>query len=160
MDRETLIKARALLENVTPLRTDCGLLCSHVCCTDPDGDDAGMLLFPGEDALVEGAGRIREEDGRKVFVCDGRCERTVRPFACRIFPLSPVKDAEGRWIVKTDRRAHAMCPLAAHGLHGMDRAFVNACVRAVRLIVSDPDGERFLNEWAENEESLADLFDR
>ena len=44
-----VLTARALLSNLTPLKSDCGRLCGGACC---QGDDAtGMLLFPGEEAL-------------------------------------------------------------------------------------------------------------
>ena len=45
----TVLAARDLLRELTPLKTDCGRLCGGACC---EGDEeTGMLLFPGEDAL-------------------------------------------------------------------------------------------------------------
>ena len=32
MNAETLRRAKALLENETPLKTDCGALCGAACC--------------------------------------------------------------------------------------------------------------------------------
>ena len=47
---EAVKAARDLLENVTPLPTDCGAFCSAACCKDdPDYETSGMLLFPGEE---------------------------------------------------------------------------------------------------------------
>ena len=51
---EAVKAARDLLENVTPLPTDCGAFCSAACCKDdPDYETSGMLLFPGEEALYD-----------------------------------------------------------------------------------------------------------
>ena len=43
-----LWEARAMLENLTPLKSDCGKRCGHACCQSPAGEERGMLLFPGE----------------------------------------------------------------------------------------------------------------
>ena len=53
--KEALLAARDLLEQVTPLSTDCGALCGAACCQDsPDEDSvAGMLLFPEEAPLYD-----------------------------------------------------------------------------------------------------------
>ena len=47
---DSLARARALLENVTPLHADCGLSCGHACSRSLEGELSGMLLFPGEEA--------------------------------------------------------------------------------------------------------------
>ena len=60
-----LAQCRALLEEVTPLRRDCGALCGAACCSSLEGEETGMLLFPGEEEacgdqpgfrITEGAG--------------------------------------------------------------------------------------------------------
>ena len=48
---ESLVAARKLLEVITPLQTDCGLVCGGACCQTHPGEETGMLLFPGEAAL-------------------------------------------------------------------------------------------------------------
>ena len=68
MNAETLRRAKALLENETPLKTDCGALCGAACCrTDADGK-GGVYLFPGEDAaeieVPAGDAVLRHGDGR------------------------------------------------------------------------------------------------
>ena len=105
-----------------------------------------MYLFPGEEALLPGAGG----DFAPIYTCDGRCAREERPLACRIFPLTPVKKEHG-WGVKMDVRARAMCPLARFGTRGLDPDFVRAVRDAVRLIAADPEGEAFLEKWAARE---------
>ena len=102
-----------------------------------------MYLFPGEEALLPGAGG----DFAPIYTCEGACALGGRPLACRIFPLTPVKKERG-WGVKMDVRARAMCPLARSGTRGLDPEFVRAVREAVRLIAQDPEGEAFLERWA------------
>ena len=82
-----------------------------------------------------------------MLMCAGPCDRAARPFACRIFPLTPVKGEKG-WTVRMDARARGLCPLYRHGARGLNPDFARAAVRALRLIASDPEGEEFLNRWA------------
>ena len=67
-----VLAARELLSTLTPLKTDCGALCSHACCA---GDETtGMLLFPGEEALCAG------DWCRKIF--SGSWSRILSITAC------------------------------------------------------------------------------
>jgi hypothetical protein len=106
--------ALAAVGRLTPLPADCGALCGGLCCRG--GAEDGMLLFPGEEALLKNARflrfRRRALDGRPVTmaVCRGRCVRARRPLACRIYPLAPrLKD--GLLTVAPDPRARLRCPL-------------------------------------------------
>ena len=45
---EAVMAARDLLEQVTPLRTDCGRYCGGACCLSDEDGQGGMLLVPGE----------------------------------------------------------------------------------------------------------------
>ena len=58
--------ARKKLKNVTPLKKDCGRVCGAACCRSPEGEETGMLLFPGEEELYAGKNgwRIRETCAR------------------------------------------------------------------------------------------------
>ena len=46
---EAVEQARALLETLTPLKRDCGRLCGARCCRSLEGEETGMVLFPGEE---------------------------------------------------------------------------------------------------------------
>ena len=129
MDKDTVLRARALIGERTPLRSDCGQLCGAACCQADEDGQGGMYLFPGEEALLPGAGG----DFAPIYTCEGACAREERPLACRIFPLTPVKKENG-WGVKMDVRARAMCPLSRSGTRGLDPDFVRAVREAVRLI--------------------------
>lgn len=159
MDRERLMRARALLAGSTPMARDCGRLCGAACC-QPDADgQGGAYLFPGEEELLgplEWARVVsdrRELGGKtaRMLVCQGQCDRDRRPLGCMIFPLTPQTDENGGVEVRFDRRARAMCPLLRHGLSGMRRDFVADVERALRLIAEDEEGLRFLRDWEELE---------
>lgn len=149
MDRETLLRARQAIGELTPMLCDCGSLCGAACCA-PDADgQGGVYLFPGEEALLAGCdwGRIVPDAFAPMLMCDKMCDRSRRPLACRIFPLTPARGRNGLWTVRMDARARAMCPLAGHGLNGLDPRFLRAARDALRLIAEQPEGEAFLERW-------------
>lgn len=141
---KTLKEARALLNDVTPLNTDCGRLCEGECCKSDETGENGMLLFPFEEAFYKEPTdgfeyRLADDDsmyrGGKRLVCSGACPRDLRPLACRIFPLRirVECDANGentRAVPELDPRAWCCCPLLEMG--GM-RAMSAGFIEAVRL---------------------------
>ena len=156
MNKEILERAYAAIGDLTPMLTDCGALCEAACCeTDEDGQ-GGVYLFPGEDACIGSCewGRIEADAFGPMLVCDDWCDRDRRPLACRIFPLTPVKTAEGKWTVRMDARARAMCPLVRGGVKGLNPEFARAVVKAIRIIAKDPEGEAFLEKWVALEEQF------
>lgn len=105
-----------LLEDVTPIKADCGKLCNAACC---EGDDeTGMYLFPFEETMYDGTEKwlkIYDSDfifnGKpvKLATCNGKCDRKKRPLSCRIFPLF----SSERKHLCADKRASHLCPLVA-----------------------------------------------
>lgn len=100
-------KAREYLENVTPVKSDCGLMCGSLCCKKPDYDNngntgmKGMWLFPGESELYINNKNfdIIHADGNESYpflLCKYSCEngdfckRNERPLFCRLFPYFPL----------------------------------------------------------------------
>ncbi len=112
-----------LLDDVTPLRVDCGQLCSGACCISED-DEAGMYLYPGESCMYKGKAlawmKIETsaflygdaDKAAPILLCDGTCDRKLRPLSCRIFPLIPYLKEGGKPEIIIDPRAKSMCPLA------------------------------------------------
>jgi len=143
--RNEMETARKMLENLTPLKTDCGALCDAACCHPDEDGQGGVTLFPGEAALYEGAAWARVAGG--VLTCGGRCPREMRPLGCRIFPLTPYRKKGGTLAVRVDRRAFAMCPLAPAGVRALDPAFVKAVLSALELIDQTPEGREFIDAW-------------
>lgn len=149
MQQELLLRAYQAISTSTPMTGDCGQLCGAACCK-PDADgQGGVCLLPGEETCAAWGNIVHEPRmNAPMVLCHGACEREHRPFLCRIFPLCPVPGKSGKWTVRMDARARAVCPLAASGLSGLDPAFVRGCARAVQLIAQDSDGEAFLQKWA------------
>lgn len=160
MNQDTLSRAYAAIGGRTPMLNDCGLLCGAACC-QPDADgQGGVYLFPGEPERLEDCGwaRLMPTAFAPMLVCEGRCPRDARPLGCRIFPLTPVRGKSGKWTVRMDARARAMCPLAGHGLGGLDPEFVRAVRDAMRIVAADDGGEAFLERWLALEEEYRKPF--
>ena len=148
-----------LFDNTTPLKVDCGKLCDAACCS---GDDSGMLLFPGEREVY----KLLKPDGFRIemsdltysyngkahktpiLFCDGKCDRYVRPLACRIFPLTPVLDGSGKIEIIIDPRAKSVCPLA-NTLHldEYDEDFLRAVKNTFVLLSKNKQIRAFLEEY-------------
>ena len=130
------------LGELTPLRADCGVLCGGACCK---GDvDTGMRLFPHEESTLS----VRTlENGVRLAVCDGTCDRSKRPLACRIFPFFPTIDERGKIFVEVDDRAVRLCPLLTHADELVfDKRFFKAVKKVGKLLAKDPDCRAFLVE--------------
>ncbi len=145
MDKlEAIVQARALLEEATPLRRDCGTLCGAACCAPDEDGQGGMLLLPGEEALypkVPHGISLRPDSsvlpGLTLFTCSGSCDRCARPLSCRLFPLTPVLEVlDGREVlrIRMDPRAFSVCPLCEGGLRGLDPRFVQAVRDCARIL--------------------------
>lgn len=138
-------RAYRLLENVTPLKFDCGLLCNGKCCTGDN--DAGMCLFPGEEVILDADNdflKIRKEsmvDTEILFAtCNGSCNRRLRPLSCRIFPYVPYLKENGRLTIIEDPRAKYLCPLLAESFEfKIDRRFRRKVFNAFQILIRDKD---------------------
>ena len=149
---DAVARARALLETVTPLDSDCGRVCDGRCCHATE-EHEGMLLFPGETA--DGFSVKTTAAGDRLCVCDGTCDRALRPLACRMFPLFPAVGEDGRVRAVYDVRAFGVCPLVHQCAHvPLRRDFVRAVRRAGRILMSDPACAAFLRRGSEE---IADI---
>lgn len=143
-------RARTLLNNVTPLHTDCGRLCNVACCRADEDGQGGMLLFPGEIALYADCPdfSIVQDDSvmpnARLLICEGVCDRATRPLACRMFPLLPVMK-DNKIAVRLDRRAWAVCPIMECGVRGMREDFRRAVRAAGEVLYEEPSHRAFLN---------------
>ncbi len=93
---ETIARAREIIGALTPLNSDCGVRCGGACCQPDEDGNGGVYLFPGESAEEFSWGRVMKDEFGEMLICDAMCDREHRPFACRIFPLTPVRNAEGK----------------------------------------------------------------
>lgn len=132
-------KAYEFLENVTPVKYDCGKICDKKCCKGNDND--GMLLFPGEEEF------FRESESFEVYYdgryeslavrCKGPCNRSERPLSCRIFPYLIYEDVKNsKFAVAPDIRALDFCPLISEK-YDFDRKFLRALrIASAKLTVN------------------------
>ena len=160
MNKEILERAYAAIGDLTPMLTDCGAMCEAACCEADEDGQGGVYLFPGEQELLGDCewGTVEQDDFAPMLVCEDWCDRDRRPFACRIFPLTPVCNSEGKWTVCMDTRARAMCPLVRSGVKGLNPEFARGVVKALRIIAKDPEGEAFLEKWVALEEQYRFVF--
>lgn len=148
-----------LFDDLTPIKTDCGMLCNKACC---DGSDSGMYLFPGEKEVfklldpswskIENSDFKYTHNGKKYFVpicfCDGDCDRFQRPLACRIFPLTPILDEHGKLQIITDPRAKSVCPLSyAYSVSDYDRKFIKQVKNTFTLLMKNEQFKSFMQEY-------------
>ena len=151
--------AREKLENITPLKRDCGRVCGARCCRPLDGEKTGMLLFPGEaEAYAGKAGwQVLKTARGDLAFCPGTCGREERPLSCRLFPLLPGIGEDGAVRVAVDRRARAVCPLARQGRNALDPAFIEAVREAGEILARNEEQAAFLDRLAEEQEELKSL---
>ncbi|MBQ1391673.1 MAG: hypothetical protein IIY82_07975 [Firmicutes bacterium] len=148
-----------LLNRVSPLDQDCGLLCGAACCTSEyTGDEApemGIYLLPGEDKVHDKkdpwldwtAEEAEDYDfpdswrGKVYFVrCQGpaRCKREIRPLQCRTFPLTPHLNEDDELIMLyNDLDLPYRCPLIEEELP-LNEDFVQATTTVWEHLLADP----------------------
>ncbi len=146
MKKENVITScYSLLRNVTPLEVDCGKICNGKCCGG-DGK-TGMLLFPGEEKLIDPEiSIIKNEKGDSFAVCNGKCDRNKRPLACRIYPLFPiVKNKEEGDYIEVEFDPRADCPLTT-GEYEITRRFEKCVKRVGKYLLLNDDTEMFYRE--------------
>ena len=145
-------KLYRMFEKLTPVRADCGVLCDRACCRGDE--DTGMLLFPYEKTPLP----FVENNGRRLAVCGGACDRSIRPLSCRIFPLFPILDEKGKIEVSVDPRGAGLCPLVRQVEHvDFDPKFLKNVRKAGRILKKNPACRAFLREQTEEIEEVFSL---
>ncbi len=171
--QELILKAYSLLCDVTPLKYDCGALCDSLCCKNngKDGETLGMWLLPYERETLKDCKYYtfgKADDGTETVFCSGRCDRKMRPFACRIYPyyahLSKLENGRIKISVKIDPRARLSCPIAARESYLRPSIRFLAYVKmAIRTLLKDKEISRELFEisdfLSEIEEMQRKFFD-
>jgi hypothetical protein len=152
------VKVYQLLENVTPLLTDCGQLCNKQCCSLEESGQ-GVFLFPGEDKLFETENswcHIKRHisnnihyTGRNSLMldCSGQCPREKRPLVCRLFPMAPYLNREEALEIIFDPDAYFICPLSRLGDYEvLDKHFLEKVRQVWLLLVKEKEIKE--NVWA------------
>ncbi len=143
-----------LLDRVSPIKTDCGLLCDSACCRNTEGN-MGIYLLPGEEKLfsrkeawlrwdVENAEDYEFPDswhGKIYFLtCLGPayCHRKERPLQCRFFPLAPHITRDGKLVmIIFPLKLPYECPLIQNKTD-LEPSFVKAVHTVWARLVQDP----------------------
>ncbi|MFZ5596245.1 MAG: hypothetical protein ACOY31_04445 [Bacillota bacterium] len=141
-----------LTSGVTPLKTDCGLLCGSVCCRPDSGNTLGVYLFPGEEEIFPGKGDwfLRElhdpeeygfpsgwKDPVHFIKCTGPCPREARPLACRFFPLAPHLLTDGTILLIHDTiYLPYSCPLIVNKTP-LEKDFIEAVALSWTMLLED-----------------------
>ncbi len=145
--------AYKLLDQVTPLKKDCGILCNKKCCAEWE-KGVGMYLLPGEEQMFSQDETWLDWEahscddyrfapswtGVVYFVkCNTACPRDKRPFACRTFPLAPYLTDKGVLQIVFDHHSLHVCPLSQEGDKTLlDRRFLKRVREAWILLLEDP----------------------
>lgn len=164
VQKATLLKqAYEFLDNVTPLKFNCGVLCGAKCCkshSTNSTENPGMLLLPQEDSMMDCSHYDMKDSGDgKILVCNGKCNREMRPFSCRIFPFYARISSDERISLRVDPRAFNICPVALkkkgarHSVH-----FHRNATRAIRILMKDNDFKRELIKTSEFCEGLYSFY--
>lgn len=145
-----LTLANSMIGDLTPLKTNCGELCGGVCCK---GDDAGMLMFPGEKEMLEDVKNFEmvriNYIGKKTWLlmCEEPCSRERRPLACRIFPLAPYICDDGTVAAVMDPRADNLCPLYTKNLP-LQEEFTEAVENVFTMLAEDDEMYSFIERMS------------
>ena len=148
-------KIYALLDEASPLDTDCGLLCGAACCQqDASEEEMGMYLLPGEasvhdrnDPWLDWSEDDAEDydfpeswTGKVDFVCchgPGSCRRELRPVQCRTFPLAPHLTEDGRLcMIINDMELPYACPLITN-YEKLNPQFIINAHKAWKLLIKE-----------------------
>ena len=150
-----------LFDNAMPIKGDCGKLCDKACCK---GDEGGMYLFPGESAVydllkpewakIEKSDFTYEYNGKTknvpILFCNGKCDRYQRPLACRIFPLTPYLNSDGKLEIIVDPRAKSLCPLSHElDVDEYDYRYVKNIKKAFTLLLKNDELMAYMKQYSE-----------
>ncbi len=158
MKKENVIKScYSVLRRVTPLNFDCGKICNGKCCK---GDEkTGMLLFPGEEKLIDpNINIIETESGDKLAVCDGTCDRNRRPLSCRIYPLFPIiYENNDKTVIKVVFDFRADCPLW-EGKYDFNRRFVASVKRVGKYLLLNEETAAYYKDLSDMHKEQIELI--
>lgn len=151
-----------LLNRVSPIKENCGMLCRFACCVCDDKESLdpefslGIYLLPGEEKLFS-----KDEDwiewsysdadeldypdswtGKVPFIrckTPPNCKREKRPLQCRFFPIAPhfLEDGTLKLILFPMDQLPYICPLIKDRVP-LTPAFIKANYTVWRRLITDP----------------------
>jgi hypothetical protein len=138
---------------VTPVKSDCGILCGKLCCQPDQCVNLGMYLYPGEEVMFTGKEDWLEWDYRDpaednfppswkkplpFIICTKPCPREKRPLNCRFFPLAPhlLRDNTILLIHETMTLPY-QCPLITQNTP-LEESFIKMVGKCWQILLQDP----------------------
>ncbi|MBE6040917.1 MAG: hypothetical protein E7220_00165 [Clostridiales bacterium] len=144
-----------LLDRVSPVPFDCGMICGAACCNAGADEETGIYLLPGEDKIHDrkdgwlswSVQDTEEYDfpeswhGKVYFVrCGGpdKCKRSLRPIQCRTFPLAPYLTEDGELqLIYNDSDLPYCCPMVEEETE-LQEDFIRATYTVWKHLIRDP----------------------
>lgn len=137
---------------VTPLASDCGVLCDSICCRTNEKDSLGIYLFPGEEKMFTGKEEWlqweKHDRDEQLFPtswpetvyfvkCTKPCPRELRPLACRFFPLTAhLNKKSGLQLIYETISLPYSCPLIENKIP-LQKEFIETVARCWEILLSD-----------------------
>jgi hypothetical protein len=158
MSKKIIESAYELIAGLTPLKSDCGMLCDSACCKSR----GYMVLFPNEKELMDkhfdvSVKQLPNYGAVYSAVCEGNCNRQIRPLSCRIFPLAP-KVIDGMVYVRLDPRARNVCPLSHKSILSLDSEFINTIKKMFNMLYKDDEIKRFIGAISDIADEYNDIL--
>ncbi len=167
-------KLYGLLDKVTPLLTDCGILCGKKCCTQWQ-QGVGVYLLPGEKELfldktwckvidLQPEQQVFNGQNTGLLHCEGHCPREKRPLLCRTFPLAVLMDAKGELEICLDDDGVLVCPLVRQGdMKLLQQDFIKSVHMVWKELALQEPIQHYLHQYtqrilAQREEPWRKLF--
>lgn len=155
--------------DVTPLPTDCGVLCSSICCRPNHRQKLGVYLFPGEEVTLLKTKpwyTLEYHDPQKYnfpnnwedpvyfLKCHKPCPREARPLACRFFPLAPhlLQDGTLLLIYETTELPYK-CPLITRKIE-IQEQFIDTVAFAWESMIKDPLIHQLVKDDSKERENI------
>ena len=115
-----------------------------------------MLLFPFEETTLD----VKTTDnGDRLAVCNGSCDRNKRPLACMIFPFFPTIDDKGNIYVELDYRAQRLCPMIDHCDELLfDPKFLRAVKKVGKILAKDEECKKYLIDTTKEIDTYKEFF--
>ncbi|MBQ3291905.1 MAG: hypothetical protein IJH43_05980 [Mogibacterium sp.] len=145
-----------LLDRVSPVPFDCGMICGAACCNAAHYDEEmGIFLLPGEEKIHDRHAdwltwsTLSTEEyefpeswhGSVYFVrckTPPHCLRGMRPIQCRSFPLAPHLTEDGiLQLIYNDAELPYKCPMIEDKTE-LDPRFIRATYTVWKHLIRDP----------------------
>jgi len=105
-----------------------------------------LQIFIKPDFTYEYQGRTKNVP---ILFCNGDCDRYQRPLACRIFPLTPYLNGEGKLEIIVDPRAKSLCPLSRQlDVDEYDYKYVKNIKKAFTLLMKNDEFKAYMQAYS------------